>query len=146
MIIDIYTDWWCIKNPWWKWSFAFFIKENNGFWFWTSEETTNNLMELYWIKSAIDYVIYNNSDISDMELNIYSDSKYALWVIWWTMKAKVHRSLISTIQRSTHGFKSVTLNYVKWHSWNEYNEFCDSVCSILLEWWNPESYISSFIS
>ena len=145
MELNVYTDWWCIKNPWGKWAYCFYIVETKEFWFWISESTTNNVMELSAIKGATDYIINTSFIVPSLQVNYHSDSQYALWVISGTMKPSVSRDLIRNIQTAMHEFEDVSFNRVKAHWDNPYNIFCDEVCTILMKWENPESYISRFL-
>lgn len=84
---------------------------------------TNNRMEL----KAIIAVVYDA--IENCEIEVRTDSQYAIGVLSGKWKATSNLDLIELFRRII-GEKNikVTFKWVKGHNGDEYNEYCDSLC------------------
>ncbi len=135
--IDIYTDGACSGNPG-PGAYAAILlykdKEKiiSGF----KERTTNQEMEILAVLSALRAV--NNKDIN---INLYSDSKYALdgmtsWMHNWAKKLWKkeikHKNTWQEIY-SLYNFLKVDCIWVKGHANNLYNERCDKIARNLIK-------------
>lgn len=116
----IYTDGSCLDNPgiggW-----AFYILQNNEIKDKDSGadiDTTNNRMEITAILNALKRTPEN------CEIDLYSDSNYALNVCFGTWKRNLNNDLLDEID-SLKQTRIVTPHWVKGHDKNEYNNMCD---------------------
>ena len=126
--MDLYTDWWCSKNPWWYGAYAYYCQwldiSGSGF----RNSTTNNRMELMgiycWLLAVLEsWYIW--------PLTVYSDSQYAINTAQWKWKAKMNRELVNSIMRliDDMAYNTITFEWVKWHSGNTWNEIVDEMCT-----------------
>ena len=92
-------------------------KESGG-----EKETTNNKMELTAILRGL-----MNFDFGD-EVEVYSDSQYALNMSFGNWKATTNFDLIEEIHTWKEGL-SIKPVWVKGHAEIELNEICDQMCT-----------------
>lgn len=113
----IYTDWSCHGNPW-PWWRAWI--SDDWQWHWKSEMTTNNVMELTAIIDAI--------SSNDWDIEIRSDSLYAINVIQWLWYPSKNIELINNIKKVVWQ-RNIIFKKVKWHSWDKMNEEADRLAN-----------------
>ena len=160
-MLDIYVDWACNyyydfnkkemnwNKSWWLW---IVILQNNTIIKSISESylnTTNQKMELLAIIRAI--------QLTEWDINIYSDSQYALncswkwkntetnkYYSWWIDSWNKSNKLWSDEYKedgtpilcnryyirelySLISNRNINLFWVRWHNWNKYNEIADEL-------------------
>lgn len=123
----VYTDGSCLKNPNGPGGYGWICfdeneKEENRIYLESSggeDSTTNNRMEL---KAVIDCLEHISFDY----LTIYSDSKYVVDSINKNYKRNKNLDLWKEFNRVKKG-KRITLNWVKGHSGNEFNDYVDEL-------------------
>lgn len=130
--ITFYTDGSCLNNP-----------GRGGWAFYTTDgynragpkhKTTNNEMELTAVYESIKYFVenYNNRD----QMTIYCDSMYVVNGInkymenWYNdnfeLKPKHHKNLWIEVHK-LWDYKTMTIEWVKSHNGNEFNEKVDKL-------------------
>ena len=136
-MIEIYTDWSCLNNPWNGWR-AYFLKYKDKIktdYKWI-RNTTNNKMELLAIINALKAL---NENAKNMEINIYTDSNYVkMWITQWIKKWKQNdwktankqdvknKELWEELDKLSSNF-NINWHWVKAHSTNEYNNIVDEL-------------------
>ena len=135
--INIYTDGACSGNPG-PGAYAAILlykdkeKVVSGF----KEQTTNQEMEISAVLNALKAVKNKNIDI-----NLYSDSKYALdgmsdWMHGWAKKQWKkeikHKNIWQEIY-NLYNLLKINCVWVKGHSDNLYNERCDKIARSLIK-------------
>lgn len=136
-MIDVYTDGACSGNPGAGGIGAIIILSNNqkfkvSHYF---DDTTNNKMELFAPLLALTLL---NKSTTDIDITVYSDSKYLVkgmteWLKNWKKnnwktsggKPVKNKSMWVELDKLSSNFKSVSWVWVKGHSQNMYNNFCD---------------------
>lgn len=125
----VYTDGSCLKNPNGPGGYGWICfdeneneKEEDRIYLESSgreDSTTNNRMEL---KAVIDCLEHISFDC----LTIYSDSKYVVDSINKNYKRNKNLDLWEEFDRVKKG-KQITLNWIKGHSGNEFNDYADEL-------------------
>ena len=88
------------------------------------EHETNNRAEI----KAILYGVQSIPDNSEVE--VFSDSQYALGVLSGRYKAKKNPDLVSKYKKVVAEKNiSVSYNWVRGHNGNKWNELCDQLCN-----------------
>lgn len=139
MKISVYTDGGCTGNPGpggWAAVLLFDGREirlSGG-----NPSTTNNQMELTAVIRALSH-INENSALKGRPVEIYTDSQYVKngltqWIHNWirngwktASKDPVKNKEYWIALKSEADKLSISWNWVKGHSGNEYNELCDSL-------------------
>ena len=135
--INIYTDGACSGNPG-PGAYAAILlykdkeKVVSGF----KEQTTNQEMEISAVLNALKAVKNKNIDI-----NLYSDSKYALdgmsgWMHGWAKKQWKKEIKHKNIWQGIYAlYNTLKINciWVKGHANNLYNERCDKIARSLIK-------------
>lgn len=88
------------------------------------EHETNNRAEI----KAILYGVQSLPD--DSEVEVFSDSQYALGVLSGRYKAKKNPDLVSEYRKMVATkHMSVSYNWVRGHNGDKWNELCDQLCN-----------------
>lgn len=132
-MVEIYTDGSCTNNGVIEKSYgaySFIIVENESIiyeYVKYEKNITNQIMELSAIKNALCFIVENNYD---KNVTIFTDSQYSINVITGIWKAKVNlniiRDIVSIIDNNN---LNIIFNWVKGHSSNKYNNYCDELCT-----------------
>ena len=122
LMIEIYTDGSCIKNPNGPGGWAFCLLENNIEFIMADSDkcTTNNRMELRAIIESLSCVK------EGLECKIYTDSKLCINCATGKWQRKANLDLwkeYDTVSKN----KIINYEWVKGHSGNKYNELVDSL-------------------
>ena len=138
--IEIYTDGACSQNGTWDGGWGMVVVENDTVIYSCGDsepKTTNNIMEMKAMISAIDYAIIN----SEHEYVIYTDSAYIVNCIdqkwykkwqengWVTSKKEpvANKLLWIDITSAITHHKHFKIEKVKGHNGNKYNELVDQL-------------------
>jgi len=145
-IIEIYTDWSCLWNPWNGW-WAYILRYENNIKqnYWWIKYTTNNQMELLAVISALKE---NKEFIKNKKINIYTDSNYVkMWISQWIKKWKQNNWKTSNKQDIKNKnfweeLDNLTENldinwyWVRGHAENNYNNMVDKIAKQSAKWIN----------
>lgn len=106
--------------------------------------TTNNKMELTGAIKALEYLLEN--DFEDSNVHLFTDSTYVVkgineWVKGWKArgwkkadkKAPENLELWQKIDELTQSFSNLNLHWVKGHAGHPQNERCDQLANIALD-------------
>lgn len=125
--IEIYSDGSCLGNPGPGGWAAIIIEDDkqeaiSG----NAADTTNNRMEMMAIIEALKWVRKNNEELSDININIYSDSNLIIQTInqGWKKKANTDLWAEMDMQRA---WLNISWNWVKGHHTNKYNNQADEL-------------------
>jgi len=136
-MIEIYTDWSCLNNPWNGW-WAYLLRykdkiKKNYAWI---KDTTNNKMELLAIINALKALKKN---AQNMQINLYTDSNYVkMWITQWIKKWKQNKwktankkdvknkKLWKELDKLASNF-NINWYWVKAHATNKYNNIVDEL-------------------
>ncbi|HUX49592.1 MAG TPA: ribonuclease HI [Spirochaetia bacterium] len=138
--LTIYTDGGCIGNPG-VGGWAFVLLEDGK----TTEHkgaealTTNNRMELTAVIEALEYIRQDVPGVSSEAIRIVTDSEYVRrgiseWILTWIRngwktsgRAPVKNQDLWKRLHVLQEHYSISWDWVKGHSGNQYNEMCDQL-------------------
>lgn len=136
-MIEIYTDWSCLNNPWngW-WAYLLKYKDNKKTKFQWVRNTTNNQMELLAVINALKALKEN---AKTKKIHIYTDSNYVkMWITQWIKKWKQNnwqtanktnvknKKLWQELDKLASNL-NITWHWIKAHSTNKYNNIVDEL-------------------
>jgi ribonuclease HI len=84
---------------------------------------TNQIAELKAVDLALDTLLENN--LQDEEIELMTDSQYAVGMFMKNWKAKANQQLISEIKTKLNLFPKLIISWVKGHDGNKWNERAD---------------------
>ena len=122
MMIEIYTDGSCLKNPNGPGGWAVCILEDNLEYYLSgnNSSTTNNRMELTAIIEGISCVK------EKIECKIYTDSQLCINCATGKWKRKANLDLWNEYDKVSKN-KNIKYEWVKGHAGNKYNEIVDKI-------------------
>ena len=117
------------------------------------ENTTNNVMEMRALLSALQYLVKNH--LNNEQIEIFADSQYVIngltqWVNgWkksnWKNNTVANKLLWIQLDNFYNKFSNIHFTWVKGHNGNQYNELCDSMCTSSMKKLQldktPQSYV-----
>lgn len=101
-------------------------------------EATNNIAELTAIKVGLE-----SFKRTDVGIDIYTDSQYAIGVLTQNWKAKSNIELIKSIKDLFPKFKLIRMIHVRGHNGDEYNELVDKLAVAAIK--NRSPLLSDFV-
>lgn len=90
-------------------------------------EGTNNIAELKAVEIALEAL--TELDLQNEEIELQTDSNYAVGLFTKNWKAKANTELVMKIRKDLKKFPQLTLTWVKGHNGNRYNEIADRLAN-----------------
>jgi len=136
-MLEIYTDWSCLNNPWnWWRAYLFKYKDKTKQDYEWVKNTTNNKMELLAIIKALKAL---KKSAQKMKINLYTDSNYVkMWITEWIKKWKQNNRKTANKQdvKNKEFWEEldelsskfdINWYWVKAHNTNQYNNIVDEL-------------------
>ena len=129
--IDIYTDGSCIGNPGpGGWAAIMLLEDQKIEISGNDPDTTNNRMEMKAIIEALKWCRESGKipkeDLSQIEINIFSDSNLVIQTLKQGWKRKANTDLWAEMDKQ-RAWLNISWNWVKGHANNKYNNLADEL-------------------